>query len=212
MTLGQGQRAAKAATALSGRAPRRRRIAGVLRLARLSLLGSSIMLLASSCIVADPPEYQSPARTRPALDVYKATPTTSLVLVVNTNDLVKISVPLRSEDAGEQLTGVFLVDYNAGSSGLLQNVQKIAASTYANDQRAVTLDWTVPSLPVHGCHLLSLIVAHESSFMLNPSYVLNADAASSDAAIINWWMNVDVDAGTPASTLEHCPTAGIPTQ
>ena len=209
MTLGQGQTVAEAATALSGHAALGRRRAGIWGLARLSLLSAAIVLLASSCIVADPPEYQSPVRTRPVLDVYQASPTTSQVLVVNHNDLVKISVPLRSEDAGEQLTGVFLVDYNAGSSGLLQNVQKIAASTYSNEARAVTLNWTVPSLPIAGCHLLSLIVAHESSFQANPSYVLNADAAIQDAAIISWWMNVDVKSG-PVSTLENCPTQGIP--
>ncbi|MEO8905610.1 MAG: hypothetical protein ABI488_24005 [Polyangiaceae bacterium] len=179
-------------------------------MARLSLLGGSIMLLTSSCIVADPPEYQEPQRTRPTLDVYRATPTTSRVLVVNTNDLVRISVPLRSEDAGESLTGVFLVDYNAGSSGLLQNVQKIAASTYADDQRAVTLDWTVPSL-MDGCHLLSLIVAHGSSFKDNPSYALNADAANGDVAIINWYVNLNAAAGE-TSTLMNCPTPGIPTK
>jgi len=92
VTLGQGQKAGVAATALSGRAARSRRTMGVLRLARLSLLGGSIMLLASSCIVADPPEYQSPVRTRPLLDVYGAAPPTNRVLVVSTNDLVKISV------------------------------------------------------------------------------------------------------------------------
>jgi len=167
------------------------------------------MLLATSCVVADPPEYQSPVQTRPALDVYQASPTTTTVLVVNTLDVVKISVPLRSEDAGEWLTGVFWVDSNTGFPGLLQNVQKIPPSTYANDQRAVTLDWIVPRLPRAGCHLLSLVVAHDSSFKTNPSYMLNADAENRDAAIINWWMNVDVTSG-PVSTLENCPTAGIP--
>ncbi len=206
MTLGQGQGAGESATALSGRARWFGPTAAVLRLARASLLSSSIMLLATSCIVADPPEYQPPVRTRPALDVYQATPTTSRVLLVNKNDVVKISVPLRSEDNGEELTGVFLVD-----SGLLQNVQTIAASTYANDQRAVTLDWTVPELPKHGCHLLSLIVAHKSSFKTNPNYVLDTNFANGDAAIINWWMNVDVDPSM-ASTLENCPTPGTPAQ
>jgi hypothetical protein len=167
------------------------------------------MLLASSCIVADPPEYQNPVRTRPVLDVFQANPTTSKVLVVNSTDTVKISVPLRSEDAGEHLTGVFMVDYNTGSPGLLQNVQDLAPSTYADDQRAVTLDWIVPTLPRNGCHLLSLIAAHVSSFKANPSFELNPDAANRDAAIINWWMNVDVPASV-ASTLENCPTVGIP--
>ncbi len=211
MTLGQGQKVGVAATALSGRARGKARSAAVLRLARASLLGTSMMLLVSSCIVADPPEYQSPARTRPSLDVYQASPPTYRVMLVNKNDLVKITVPLRSEDAGEGLRGVFLVDFNTGSSELLQNTQEIAASTYADTLRTVTLDWTVPSLPRSGCHLLTLIVAHHSSFKANPSSVLDPKAADGDAAIINWWMNVDVDP-SKASTLENCPTPGIPSK
>ncbi|MEO8980149.1 MAG: hypothetical protein ABI548_11275 [Polyangiaceae bacterium] len=188
-------------------------MAAILRLARVSLFCGWIMLLASSCIVAGPPENRNPAQTRPTLDVYQATPSASRVLVVHTNDLVKISVPLRSEDAGEALRGVFLVDYNAGSLGLLQNSQDIAASTYADDGRQVTLDWTVPSLPPPGCHLLSLIVAHDSSFGSNPNYVLKQDAANRDAAVINWWLNdLDADGPNKISALGDCPTVGIPTK
>ena len=170
------------------------------------------MLLASSCIVADPPEYQSPVRTRPVLDVFQATPTTSRVLVVNTNDLVRISVPVRSEDAGELLEGVFAVDYNAGSPRPPENTQYIGASTYADDQRKFTLDWNVPLLPSAGCHLLSLIVAHRSSFKDNPASTLKTDAAATaDATILNWWMNVDADPSL-ASTLANCPTTGTPSK
>ena len=164
-------------------------------------------LLASSCIVADPPEYREAVRTRPVLDVYQAIPTTTQVQVLNTNDVLKISVPVRSEDAGEVLRGAFFVDYGVGSPGQIQNVQEVPASTYADDGRAFTLDWTVPKLANSGCHLLSLIVAHVSSFRSNPSYVLNNNA-NNDAAIISWWLNVDAPAQS-ASTLSNCPTAGI---
>ncbi|MEP7051256.1 MAG: hypothetical protein ABJB12_12930 [Pseudomonadota bacterium] len=200
----------KPATALSGRTREKARSAAVLRLARVSLLGSLMLLFASSCIVADPPEYESPVRTSPLLDVYAASPPTSRLIQANKNDLIKFSVPLRSEDAGEGLRGVFLVDYNTPSE-LLQNTQELAASTYSdNNLRTVTLDWTVPTLK-SGCHLMTLIVAHLSSFKHNPSTVLDPKVSEGDAAIINWWMNVGLDPSL-ASTLEDCPTPGIPSK
>jgi hypothetical protein len=178
-----------------------------LRLARRSLLGGVVMLLASSCIVADPPEYQDPVQTRPVLDVYGANPSTSRVLVVSTADQVPISVPVRSEDAGEDLSAHFYIDRGVVSGGLPQNAQTIAASTYADTTREVTFTWKVPVLDAGPCHLLTLIVAHRSSFLSTDNDVLDKDKAGTDAAIINWWVNVN--AMTP-STLVNCPTLGIP--
>ncbi len=140
--------------------------------------------------------------------MYTANPTTSSVLVVNTNDQVPFSVPVRSEDAGEQLGAHFVVDYGAGSSGLPQNTQTVAASTYADTSREVTWTWKVPVLS-SGCHLLSLVVAHLTSFEAADNDVLDPDKAVKDAAIINWWLNVNAPAES-ASTLINCPLLGTP--
>jgi hypothetical protein len=210
VTLGQGRQAdTLPATRLSGRWPVIGKAAALSRLARVSLLGSTLMLLAtSSCIVADPPEYQNPVQTRPVLDVYQANPRTSRVLVVNTSDQVPISVPVRSEDAGEDLSAHFYVDYGiVGPNGLPQNSQTIAASTYADTTREVTLTWKVPMLDKGGCHLLTLIVAHRTSFLKSDNDILDPAKADTDAAIINWWLNVNA---TSASTLVDCPTVGVP--
>ncbi|HEX3852495.1 MAG TPA: hypothetical protein VHW01_16110, partial [Polyangiaceae bacterium] len=83
MTFGQarGTRTAPV-TPLSRHAPQIRKATVFLGLARLSLLGGLSVLLASSCVVAAPPEYVDPVQTRPVLDVGQAVPGTSQVLVV----------------------------------------------------------------------------------------------------------------------------------
>jgi len=56
------------------------------------------------------------------------------------------------------------------------------------------------------CHLLTLTVAHNTSFDPNHEDVL-APAKQGDAAIVNWWLNVPAP-GTLDSTLVNCPTKG----
>jgi hypothetical protein len=141
--------------------------------------------------------------------VYQADPTTSKVLVVYTNDQVPISVPVRSEDAGEDLTAHFFIDYLAVTPNVSFNTQTIPASTYSDDSRVISLKWTVNVGPPT-CHLLSLVVAHRSSFRLDNQDVLLPDKAATDVAIINWWLNVNPSPDA-TSTLVGCPTNGIST-
>lgn len=210
MTLGQAPVThAAPATRLSRRSRLIRKAAAFLGLARLSLLSSLSMLLASSCIVADPPEYLDPVQTRPVLDIGQADPGTSQVLLVQTGEKVTFSVPVRSEDAGEDLRAVFFVDQGPGSSGVFQNSQSIPASTYNDTSRPVTFEWTVPPLPLPGCHLLTLTVAHRLSFDPTHDDVLNPKDQD-DAAIVNWWLNVNPT--TDPSTLVNCPTKGVVAQ
>jgi len=170
------------------------------------------MLLASSCIVADPPEYLDPVRTRPVLDIGQTLPPTSQVLVVHAGDKVSFAVPVRSEDAGEDLRAVFFIDQGPGSLGVFQNSQPVPASTYDDTSpRSVTFDWTVPALPSFGCHLMTLTVAHRSSFDTKHDDVLDSKDHADDAAIVNWWLNAPdpSDLVTPDSTLVKCPTQGV---
>ena len=182
--------------------------AALSRRARLSLPSIASVLLVSSCIVADPPEYRDPVQTRPVLDVYQANPTTSRVLVVHTNDPVKVNVPVRSEDAGVDLSAHFFIDYGIGSTNVSQITQTIPASTYADTGRAVALTWKVPALSV-GCHLLSLIVAHRTSFENENNDILDPQKADIDASIINWWLNANPASADDVSTLVNCPTVGV---
>jgi hypothetical protein len=209
VTLAQGRdEVSVSATALSRWRQHDRKSSAVSRVARLSLLGFAILLLVSSCIVADPPEYRDPLQTRPVLDVYQAIPTTSRILVVYTNDKVPISVPVRSEDAGEDLIAHFFIDYGTASPDIALNNQTIPASTYNDTGREVTFEWTVKVAPP-GCHLLSLVVAHRSSFLQMDNDSLDPAKADLDAAIINWWLNVN-PSDDMVTTLTDCPTSGLP--
>jgi hypothetical protein len=148
------------------------------------------------------------------LDAGQAVPGTSQVLVVHAGDNVGFSVPVRSEDAGEDLRAVFFVDQGPGSAGFFQNSQRIPASTFNDTARDVTLTWTVPVVPVltpAGCQVLTLTVAHTSSFQADHEDVLDTKNHADDAAIVNWWLNAP-DPGVLDSTLVNCPTKGAVTK
>jgi len=172
------------------------------------------MLVTQSCIVADPPQYRDALRTRPLLDTYKALPPTQQVLVVHTDDpnAVKVSVPVRSEDAGEYLAGRLFLDYQVqpgpGTAGeLLLRPFRIPPSTYDDSSRSADAPWTPRPLTSPGCHLLTLIVAHESTFIGADQNRLDPAKAGDDAAIINWWVNVDPTTDL-IHTLVNCPVSG----
>jgi len=176
------------------------------------------MLLAQSCIVADPPEYKTPGRTRPVLNAFKAVPETTKVLVVYTGKVAtSFSVPVRSEDAGEDLRALFYLDYevqpgdmNRGESPL--NSQKITASTYANTSREATYPWLPTKQSVSaGCHFVTLIVAHRSSFQSSDENHLDASKAVEDAALLTWTVNVDPPSDG-VNTLLNCPSSTSPVQ
>jgi hypothetical protein len=184
---------------------------GISGLARRSLLLSSIMLFSQGCIVADPPEYRAPGQTRPELNVYSAVPTAIQALTVYSNPPVatNISVPFRSEDAGEQLRALFFLDYQVPKAGETQPGQDrlvgqtIPPSTYDNTDRAISHLWLPDTTP--GCHFLTLIVAHRSSFLDSNEDRLDPRKADEDAAMVTWTVNVDPADGR---TLINCPSTG----
>src|SRR5690349_20710558 len=101
------------ATALSRYRPSPWRSTALSRLACRSLLLGFVSLFAPSCIVADPPEYSSAVQRAPELDLYNASPAILKILEVTANQVVPINVPVRSEDAGEQLVALLFLDYGA---------------------------------------------------------------------------------------------------
>jgi hypothetical protein len=172
------------------------------------------MLVTQSCIVADPPEYRAPGKTRPVLDVYGAVPTATRALIVykgNPAVGTPFSVRVRSEDAGEPLRALFFLDYQIKYAGVTQPgevnlVSKtIPASTYDDTGRVIQYTWN-PANPAttRGCHFISLVVAHRDSFLVEDNDHLDPRYADEDAAIVTWTVNVDpLDEGT----LVNCPSA-----
>lgn len=213
MTPGQGLGSrlppTRAATRLSRQARSRLANKGLLPLAWESLLWLSIVPLVTGCIVADPPQYQDALQTPPQLDVYGALPTISQIDVITTPAPVgpTFTVPVRSEDAGEDLNAVFFLDYGSASPQPL-NIQTVSASTFNDTGRSISWSWTVGTQYSH-CHTISLVVAHRSSFQLHDSTQLIATKAKLDAAIVTWWVNINPPSDAQYS-LVNCPTPQVP--
>jgi hypothetical protein len=182
----------------------------VLPLARPSLLGLSTMLFATSCIVADPPEYHDPVQSRPQLIVYRADPPTQQILLVDPNSSLgtNFNVPFRSEDSGEDLTGVFFLDYQVSPGERFQGSLNLTASTFDNTERAATFTWRPVGIEF-GCHYLSLVVAHRSSFLDGDTIHLDKTKGEKDAAIVTWVVNIGPAAGQE-HTLINCPVSTPP--
>jgi len=198
-----------AATRLSRRARGVAKISAICGLAWRSLWLLSMMLVVESCVVADPPEYRTPVQTRPVLNVYSAVPTATHALVVYASSKTPTSftVQVRSEDAGEDMRALFFLDYQlAGHSKLIS--KPIPASTYDNTGRNIQYDWPPPAKTDFGCHFLSLIVAHRSSFLADNEDKLDPRFADDDAAIVTWTVNINPQ---PDLALENCPTTALPT-
>jgi hypothetical protein len=199
-------------TEMSRHAPRATPFKRALRLAWQSLALVSLMPLLQSCIVADPPAYRAPVRTQPLLDSYKSVPLPQQLLVVYTTDQVgvSISVPVRSEDAGEDLQARFFLDYGVPSLERPLRGQRIPASTYDDTSRSASYDKWLPRT-TSGCHLLTLVVAHVSSYQLTDQDHLNRNTAGDDAATLTWLVNVN-PAPDQVNTLVNCPTPVLPVQ
>ncbi|HKO47058.1 MAG TPA: hypothetical protein VJV79_05005 [Polyangiaceae bacterium] len=166
-----------------------------------------MMLIAQSCIVADPPEYRAPIQTRPVPNVYSAAPTTTKVLVVfRDNSTIRFNVPIQSEDAGEALRALFFLDYGTLDQRKLQG-QTISASTFDNTGRAATLDW-IPMQVSAGCHFVTLVVAHGSSFQSNNDDLLDPSKADEDASLVTWTVNMYPT--DDLNTLPNCPSSVAP--
>jgi len=169
------------------------------------------MLVAQSCIVADPPEYRDPGQTRPLLDTYGASPPTTRILVVDSaiKNPIQFNVPVQSEDVGEDLRAIFFLDYGSARQSKLLG-RTIPASTYENKTRAAELPW-LPIVPMDvapGCHFVTLVVAHESSFLSSNDERLDPTKAPDDASLLTWTVNIDPSPDAP-NTLVNCPSSAV---
>lgn len=169
------------------------------RLARLSLW----LLLAnvtSSCLIEDPPPYKQPSQTPPRLNLRKAAPLIDQVLELKTGDRISFNVPVSSEDAGDKLQGLLLLDYKGEQQLPWLQVAEVQPSTLDDDTRALRLDWVVPnSISEDGCHRLTLLVSHEKNLGVKIK-------DPNDVAVAVWWANINADADT-SGKLNDCPLA-----
>jgi len=172
-------------------------------LARESLILVIGMFAASGCLVADPPEYKPPEQTPPFLDLFRADPPVREVLVARHDARINFNVPVRSEDAGDELIGAVHFDW-----GLPQSWQRnvgLPASTFDDDSRAIVFDWAVTSPSTTGCHQLTLLVFHRANY----DFINQRSTDSDDQAIATWWLNVNPDE-SDLDTLKECRTLSTP--
>ncbi len=181
-------------------------------LAQRSLVALLGMTVVSSCIVADPPTYTDPVQTRPALNAFLATPVVfqQLVIQLPATTAPTFTVPVQSEDNGERLFANFFLDYQAQAAKAslfpLGEVNVPPASFNDDTDRSITFVWSGVNTPPPGCHTLTMIVAHESTYVLNTSTPDRA-LALKDAALMTWWLNLLPDPTiTPPPTLVPCPS------
>ncbi len=161
-----------------------------------------VSTFAQGCIVADAPQYTTPGQRAPVLDLYDAAPLILKIIEVQDKDPVILNVPVRSEDAGEQLFAILLVDYDTPTRGFAGE-QLLAASTYDDATRVIAITWAVNVANVGaGCHRLTLIVTHPSSFDFGKLQV--RPTRTTDAALATWLLNVAPQPGVPVD-LSSCP-------
>jgi hypothetical protein len=78
-------------------------------------LGAVLLTMLPGCLIDDPPPYPQPKQTPPRLVYHRAFPPLYQILRARTPDPIPFSIPVASEDVGEGLQAVFLV--NGGIRG-----------------------------------------------------------------------------------------------
>ena len=161
---------------------------------------------ASGCIVPEPPSYDPPRTTAPALDGFGATPTNLFPTPVPRSQVegFQLKVPYRSEDAGQEIWAGLYINYGNNPSRLPNNYRRYEPSTYDDDDREINISIRGGLDP--GCYTISLFVTHMPNTLVDESgeLYLNEEAAKDDLGVATWFFNVEPVATDP-TTLWRCP-------
>jgi hypothetical protein len=169
---------------------------------------AAMATLLGGCVVADPPDYGRTDQTPPLLLLGLADPNVHEVLHKKKGESVPFKVPVRSEDAGDDLFAQLFLNYKLEGEDN-PRFTRVRASTFDDQEREVRITWNVPAR--QGCQQLSLVVTHFSNLDEG-----NLPIRAADTAIATWWINID-DVDDPvldpenASWMGKCPKAAAPT-
>ncbi|HWA71480.1 MAG TPA: hypothetical protein VG937_04080 [Polyangiaceae bacterium] len=163
------------------------------------------MLVSTGCIVADPPQYEEPKRTPPILDLNHAEPSPFWLVIIDRNDgqlnhALQVTVPFRSDDQGEWVWFALHVDFKGQDVPLWSD--RRPPSTIDDTTRSMSRPSEMDARVGAGCHQLTLIAAHESSWDITNQRPL-PDAPKDDIAIGTWWVHMDPK--SDPYTLPSCP-------
>ena len=164
----------------------------------LSTLGT---LSATSCIVADAPEYGSPQRS--PIFMFEPVPTNPASVQLLTRDMEPkaFGATIRSEDAGEQIVATFFIDYKHAGERLLATY---VLQPYTLEQERKIQRYVTPSREfstINTCHTITLLVTHYTSWdQENTRFV----GPTEDLASVTWFVSYEDDGSTVVS---KCPSA-----
>lgn len=171
----------------------------------LPLLGAA--LGSAGCLVSDPPKYEEPGLTPPFLDLVGTDPLPGRIIQreQGTNPVISFKVPVRSEDNGENLWFSLYRNFSFSPNSLpVVANRRLPPGTFDETDRSISFDWTIDSSVYLGCHQLTLLVSHESTWNLN---LARPDPLASigDSAMAVWWLNY-YESGQDPAVLNGCPT------
>jgi hypothetical protein len=174
-------------------------------LALQSLCSSVLSIVATGCLVADPPQYEEPATTPVFLDVAAATPPVNRVIVSTALPVtIEFDVPIRSEDNGDRVA--FGLQQDFGFPARTKDVfcrASLPAGTFDQTDRAVRFTALV-SNDKNGCYQLTLLVSHQDNWddlRCRPDLIKGVG----DTSMITWWLNV-IPPGQNPNDLVNCPS------
>jgi len=156
------------------------------------LLGSlGCAATATGCLVAEAPEYGPPQQRPPVIQTQRVEPSPYELLIFNEDTLPQdINVPVRSEDAGDNLIGALFVDWQVPGQQVLIREKPVPASSFDDVSRSWTFRFKPDDRIDENCgHTLTLLLMHESNY----DFELSApkDNASWDVASVTWQLNVE---------------------
>jgi hypothetical protein len=174
-------------------------------LARCSLL-PAVLGAATGCLDTAP-TYTAPVQSPPIILGNQVTPSTLSVQTINLSDPqppVPLKVPFRSIDAGEDLVAILWRDYDPTKPQTTINDTQwldakggLPADSRPLDEqdRVVTFDWDPSPSPFHGCHTVTMHLAHESTYPIDPTtgkFQPGKIAATNqyDIAQVTWFFDV----------------------
>lgn len=165
---------------------------GVLRM--LALATAPVCL--TGCLIADAPDYGDPRRTPPVIDHLSIEPKPIYRITARPGDPPReFAMTVRSEDAGEALYAVPVLNFGTERQEL--RVPTGIPARAADEPKTVRVVLDLDALLPAGCHTVTIMVMHTSSFGAS------LENESDDVASVTWW----VDALTPVDDeVKPCPT------
>ncbi len=109
-------------------------------------------------------------------------------------------MPLRSEDAGEELLAQVFVDRGVPQKENPRGFREIAPGRLDDGERPIDIPVDVV-VTDPDCHSLTMVVTHKSNLDEK-----NQPKKDDDTAVLTWWVNVDDDEGK--TLMGECPSSG----